>query len=339
MNKKLSTLIQYIVFLGGGVAMVWWQLSSMNGADKEQFYASLKSANYLLVIPIVAINLFSHLLRSYRWKLLMEPLSYMPKLSNVFCATMIGYMANSAVPRLGEVLKCTFLSKYEKLKVDNLVGTIIIERAFDLICFVAVVFITLAFQADVMGAYITERLNEIKGGGSIWSKVFVLCIIIALFISVYKLFIYLQRKYPNSVLAKKILSILQGLKNGLSSIKNLKKRPHFLAATLLMWFCYFLQIYLGFNAMKETSGLGAAAALAVLTSSTLAMIATPNGIGTFPLFVMQTLSFYAIAEPTGKAFGWLIWSVSTALIIVSGLISILAMPVINKNYLPPTSKE
>ena len=115
MVKKILSLLKYIVFLGGGLLLVWWQLHSMTDEQETQFINAFKSANYILVLPVVIINLLSHLSRSMRWKLLMEPLGYNPSLKNVFGATMVGYLANSAVPRLGEVLKCTLLAKYEKL--------------------------------------------------------------------------------------------------------------------------------------------------------------------------------------------------------------------------------
>ena len=42
-------------------------------------------------------------------------------------------MANMAVPRLGEVLKCTILAKYEKVPAEKIIGTIVAERAFDVV--------------------------------------------------------------------------------------------------------------------------------------------------------------------------------------------------------------
>ena len=115
MNKRLISILQYTVFLGAGIFLVWWQLKGMTAEQKSQFTSALRSANYWLIIPIVFMSLFSHLSRAYRWKLLLEPLEYYPKIKNVFAVTMVGYLANAAIPRLGEILKCTFLAKYENL--------------------------------------------------------------------------------------------------------------------------------------------------------------------------------------------------------------------------------
>src|SRR6185295_12831088 len=98
MPKRLFSILQYIIFLGGGIFLVWWQLKSMTIEEKNLFYEALKHANYWLLFPIVIMSLLSHLSRSMRWKLLMEPLDYDPKLKNVFAVTMIGYLVNAAIP-------------------------------------------------------------------------------------------------------------------------------------------------------------------------------------------------------------------------------------------------
>ena len=159
MGKKLFSILKYLFFLGGGLALVWWQLKGMKPEEKEEFYLALSNAEYWVAIPVVIMSLLSHLSRSLRWKILLEPLGYYPKLKNVFAVTMIGYLANSAVPRLGEVLKCTFLARYENLKVDKLVGTIILERIFDLICFVIFIGITILIQIELVGGFFEKQLD------------------------------------------------------------------------------------------------------------------------------------------------------------------------------------
>ena len=84
------------------------------------------------------------------------------------------------------------------------------------------------------------------------------------------------------------------------------------------------------KAMDATAHLGIKAACTVLSLSTLAMILTPGGIGSFPIFVANTLLFYHIANTNGAALGWLIWGVSTAIVIVAGLLSLVLLPYLNK---------
>ena len=329
MRKKILSSLQYIIFLGGGLLLVWWQLHGMTEQERIDFKHAITHANYVLVFPVVLMNLASHLVRSMRWKLLMQPLGFYPKLKNVFGVTMFGYLANSAVPRLGEVLKCTMLARYEKLKVDKLIGTIIIERTFDLVCYFILIVITVLIQINVIGGYVKDKLAKYAASTAlpIWAELIILLAAIFLIVFIFRKIFSL---YPNSKVLIKIKDFVAGIGKGIATVRILKQRRLFILYTLFIWAMYLLQIYTGFRAMESTAELGVKAACAVLSLSTLAMIVTPGGIGSFPIFVMQTLSIYGVASSQGKAFGWLIWGISTGLIIVAGLISLVLLPYINK---------
>src|SRR5205085_4539725 len=111
-------------------------------------------------IPATVMLLFSHFSRAVRWKILIEPLGYKPRLSNTFLAVMVGYWANLAVPRLGEVLKCTILGRYEKVPADKLIGTIVAERAIDVCSLVVIMLITVFSQYDLIGNFSKELFTK-----------------------------------------------------------------------------------------------------------------------------------------------------------------------------------
>jgi len=334
MRKRIFSIIQYIIFLGAGVFLVWWQLKSMTAAEKTEFYASFSNTNYWLMIPVVFMSLLSHLSRSMRWKLMMEPLNYRPSLRNVFAVTMVGYLANSAIPRLGEVLKCSLLARYEKLKIDKLFGIILVERTFDFFCYLVFIGITVLLQINLIGAYVSAKVNAMAAseGLPLWAK---LLMIIIFVISVIYTIRFLAKKFPHNKIFYKVNGFIRGVSDGFKTIKNLQKRGQFLAHTFFIWAMYLLQIYIGFSAMEGTAGLGIKAAFAVLALATLAMIATPGGIGSFPIFVMETLLIYSISSPVGKAFGWRIWGANTAIVIVAGVAALLLLPYFNKEQKQP----
>ncbi|MEJ7610939.1 MAG: lysylphosphatidylglycerol synthase transmembrane domain-containing protein [Ferruginibacter sp.] len=326
--KKLLSYLKYVIFLGGGLFLVWWQLHEMTPEQKILFNDALMQADYLLIIgdhhePAESSQ------PCHALKLLMEPLGYFPKLKNVFAVTMIGYLANGAVNRLGEVLKCTFLAKYEKLPADKLIGTILIERAFDLICYILFITLTVIIQLDVLGDFAMEKLRGIAHGGAIpfWAKGLIFISVIVLTVLTLK---FIFARYPQNRALLKIKNFIKGIGKGFAAIKTLKHRKLFIVHTLFIWSMYLLQIYLAFKAMEATAHLGIREACTVLSLSTLAMILTPGGIGSFPIFVMKTLLIYGIASSAGNALGWLIWGVSTGIIIVSGVVSLLILPYINK---------
>ena len=166
MKKKLLTALQYLLFLGFGIFLVWWSISKMDEKNWNECKEALKSAWYALFIPVFFILTASHISRAIRWKILMKPMGYNPTLLNTFFAVMIGYLANVAVPRLGEVLKCTILGKYEEVPPDKLVGTILVERAVDVFCLLLVFIIAIVTQAGIISEYARDTLqkNFFSGG-------------------------------------------------------------------------------------------------------------------------------------------------------------------------------
>lgn len=326
MHKKLFTILKYIFFLGLGIFFIWWQLKEMTAEDKEDFKNALLTANYWLIPIIVVMSLLSHLSRCLRWKILLEPMGYNPKLSNMFCSTMVGYLANSAVPRLGEVLKCTFLSRYEKIPIDKLIGTIVLERIFDLICFVAFIGFTIVIEWSAVSGFIKENMSKINNIN--WLKTTAILIMISFLVFVLtRLFI----KFKKNRFVQRLHYFILGFKDGLFTIKNLKRKKLFIIHTFIIWSLYLLQIYVGFSAMEQVAHLGIGSACVVLTLATFAMILTPGGIGAFPAAVMLVLAIYKIPEIYGQSFGWLMWGASTAIVIVTGFVCIMILPYINKN--------
>ncbi|MEO6490307.1 MAG: lysylphosphatidylglycerol synthase transmembrane domain-containing protein [Ferruginibacter sp.] len=329
MRKRFLSILQYVIFLGGGIFLVWWQLRSLTAKEEAAFLNAFDKANYWLIVPVTILILLSHLSRAMRWKLLMEPLGYDPATKNVFAVTLVGYFANAAFPRLGEILKCTFLARYEHLKVEKLVGTIIVEKAFDIICYIIFIGITIIIQIDRVGSYLQNKLTDIAilPGFPLWGTVLIALSVIFIFYLFLKL---LFRQFPGNKIVLKIKDFLKGIFEGFKSIRHLNHRRSFIIHTIFIWGAYLSQIYIAFYAMSGTEHLGIKAAFSVLTLATLSMILTPGGIGTFPLFIAETLIMYDIAKELGVAFGWLMWGISTGIIIIAGLIALLLLPYINK---------
>jgi hypothetical protein len=327
MPKRLISILQYAVFLGLGIFFIWWQFKDMTPEESAEFRNSFAKANYWLILPVILMSLLSHLSRSVRWKILMEPMGYKPSLKNTFSVTMVGYLANSAVPRLGEILKCTLLGRYEKIPAEKLIGTILLERTFDLICYAVFIAITVLIQIDVVGVFVQNEFGEIASskGLPVWA---VLLISVASIVVVIYLFRLLFKKFPGNKIIRKIIGFAKGMREGFLTIRHLKNKGWFIAHTIFIWTMYLLQIYIGFYAMGKTSHLGIGAACSVLSLATLAMIITPGGIGAFPVAVQKVLVLYNVQS---KSFGWLIWGVSTCIIVVVGFICLLLLPIINRN--------
>ncbi len=157
-SKSLKTVLQLTLFtaLGGGV--IWYMFAQMTADQRAQMTASIQHLRIGLLVPFVLITILSHWARARRWQLLLHPLGIRPTTINTLFSVLIGYLVNLVPPRAGEVAKCTVLARYEKVPADRMVGTIVAERAWDVVCLIIVIFGGLAWQASVMDAATRAKL-------------------------------------------------------------------------------------------------------------------------------------------------------------------------------------
>lgn len=325
MKKKTGLLLlQYIIFFGLSFALIYWQytkLTDKNITELKEALIQVKERSWI-IIPIIIIGFFSHFFRAMRWRIMLESLNIKPSVFNITAAVFIGYLTNLLIPRMGEVAKCTVLARYEEEPADKLIGTIVAERAFDMICLLLISVLTFLVQADIIGNYLSTLKAQMAG------KNLPLMLTIgigglALFIA---LLVWIYKRNKNN----KTGGFIKGMGEGLVVILKMKKRMQFLAYTVLIWCGYLSLIYIGFWALPATENLSWGAALSILVFGSIAMIITPGGLGAYPPIVKAVLAMlYAVKDSFGLAFGWIAWLVQTFIIIIFGLLSLLILPIYN----------
>jgi uncharacterized protein (TIRG00374 family) len=326
MNKRLSTFLQYLFFLGLGFGLIWYSSKDLTDNQITELTQSFSQTRYLYILPVIASLLLSHFHRALRWRLLMNPLGYAPGRGNTYLVVLIGYFFNLLVPRLGEVMKCTMLAKYEKIPADKLVGTIVAERAVDLICLVLVALIMLVTQFDLLGETALTGIKEAAKGGQPVKIILILSAIVAGLL----LIRFIVHRFAHIHIFAAIRKIGSGIWHGLTSIAKIRAKGWFLFHTFMIWMLYLVSIYLGFRAFPAVADLNFNASVAILVFGSLGMIATQGGIGAYQLAVQKTLLLYGITAVTGLAFGWVLWGAQTAIVIIAGVVSLLILPFINK---------
>jgi len=322
MKKTVFTLLQYAVFFGLGGLLIWWQYGKLTAEDKSQIMVAFSQvrSRVWLIAPILIIGFLSHYFRALRWKLLLEPVNLKPRTANVTFAVLVGYLVNLLVPRMGEVARCSVLARYEDEPVDKIVGTMVAERSFDLLCLILVSILTYVLQLKIANAYVADQLSRLHISGAV---IAIVVFFIILFIA---LIIFLYKKYK----ATRLGAIIKGLGDGVASIFRMKKRGAFLIYTFLIWFCYLSLIVIGFKAIDATRHLSWLAGLAMLVFGSLGMIVTPGGIGAYPIAIQGVLvNVYYINKNFALAFGWISWMVQTLIILLLGLLSLLLLPIYN----------
>ena len=331
MKKHFLSVLQYVFFAALAVFFVWLSVRGMDHEKWELLKKAMDRAHYWLLVPVFSLLLVAHWLRALRWRQLMEPMGYSPSRLNAFFAVMIGYFVNLGAPRLGEVIKCTILARYEKIPAQKLVGTIVAERAFDVICLMLVFGLTFVFQFDIVSSLVQDYIYPLfqnKNGQTAYRKIIFLAIALIVFLIVLKV---VFSRFGHINIVQKIKDILTGVWHGLISVRALKNKPLFFFYTIAIWVMYLLSTWCGFFAIDETSHLSLADALTVLAMGSVGMIVSPGGIGAYALLVMETVALYHIPkEPYGQALGWLLWFGQFLSFVIFGVISFILLPRVNR---------
>jgi len=331
LSPFIKNVLKFLLFLGIGAGLVYLIVRKITPKDWDNIKLAAANANYFWIVLSMILGAVSHLLRAVRWQMLIEPVDKKPGLANTFSAVMIGYMANYAVPRLGEVSRCGVLSRYEKTPFATLVGTVVVERGIDLLmmglCFV--VMISLSFNKvytivkDKATLIIESKLDSIKHINPVVLIVVAVVLVAGIWI------LYKKRNQLFGFASKFINNFLGGIK----SVGNLKRPFLFWFYSVAIWVMYLFMLYVCFFSFSETSHLSLADGLVVLTFATLGVIApVPGGIGAYQWLVISVLThIFFISQSVSFTLAWMAWGSQLALILILGVISLVLLPLINKN--------
>ena len=312
---NIKKVLKVILPLALGGFLVWYSLKDI---DTNEFIAYFKNANYWWISLGLFFGVLSHLSRAYRWKFMLEPLGFKPKFANSTMAVLVAYLVNLTIPRAGEASRAAVMANYEKIPFEKGFGTIVAERIADLIMMLTVITITLFVQFDFIWQLLTKNFDPLK----------IIILLFGLFIG----FIFFTRyiKKATSGIGLKIKTFITGLVEGVMSIFKMKNKWAFIFHTVFIWVMYILMFWATIPAIEGLS-VPLGAILIGFIAGGFAIAATNGGIGLYPVAVTGAFLLFGVPEDPSKAFGWIMWTAQTAMIIVFGGLAFLFLPIYNKN--------
>ncbi len=298
-----------------GVVLVWYSLSQISVSKLIQYF---KNADYFWIILGVSLGILSHVCRAYRWLFMAEPLGYRPKFANSFMAVYSAYLINLTIPRAGEVARASILATYEDVHFDKGFGTIVAERVADTLMLLLIIGIALVLEFEFIYSFFMEKFNPttLLIGGTI------------LLLIVLGLYFFIRRS--SSKFALKVKSFVKGLIEGALSIFKMKKKWAFIFYTVFIWVLYLSMFYVTTLALPELGNISLAGVLIGFILASFSIAATNGGIGSFPEAIVIAFTLFNISEDPSRAFGWIMWSSQTLVIIVLGGLSLIYLPIYNR---------
>jgi uncharacterized protein (TIRG00374 family) len=332
LKKILLQVLKISGFLALGVLLLFF---AFRGVAMDELSATLKRANFWWIGLSLVFGFLSYFSRARRWALLIEPLGFKPSFRNTYHALMIGYLSNFALPRLGEITRCVTLGKKEKIPVESLIGTVIIERVIDLAMLLMILLVLLISWMDKFGAFFSEQVVQpiqekfTAAFGGAW--VFWLLVAISLLIFVLLFYVF-RKKLSRFSLVRKVLDILRGILDGLKTIYKMERKWEFVLHSLLIWFLYIMMTWMVVFALEETSGLTFIDGMFMLVIGGLGMSAPVTaGFGAYHWITSRGLVFvYGLSLETGSAYAILAHESNSLLTILMGTISYMALMIYRK---------
>jgi glycosyltransferase 2 family protein len=324
MSLRPKTILYYLIIFGFTAFLIWFSLRGLNVSGDINKWSYLKQTwnsadkKWLLIMAVIA--LLSHLVRAERWRMLMVPAGFYPKLSHSFYSLMVGYFVNLVIPRGGEVSRCYNLYKLDGTPADMSFGTVVVERLVDLICLVLLIALCFLVESEKLFSFLTTLPFGIEGPRT---KLMILGIAAALVLVLVIVFRWLIKK--NQKFRDFILKTWNGFRQGLGTVFKLKNKGLFIFYSVLIWFLYFLTSYAVLQAFSSTSELGYGAVLSLFAIGSIAMAAPlPGGTGSYHVLVPQGLAFlYHVPISDAVAFTFIFHGWQTAIMVVGGAASLL----------------
>ena len=317
MSKGLKTYIKILLPIFVGIFCIFYSFRNISFIDFTKYFYAI---NYTWVFIGVFLGALSHISRSYRWKYLIEPLGYKLSFINSLLAVFSAYLINYTIPRAGDIARATMISKYEKIPLDKTLGTIVAERAVDVICILTIISTGLIIEYQK----ISEKIISLIEGKKI-STIFIYLATLVLAITI----IYLILK--NSKYYKSIFNFLSGIIQGLTVIFKMEKRIEFVLHSIFIWLMYILMFWATSMAFVELHEVAFYQFMISFSLAALSIMLSNGGIGIYPLAVEESLGWYGVQSTTGLAFGWVSWLSQTMMVIIFGGLSLFILPFINRN--------
>ena len=314
-TKKINLKNLLPIFIG--VFCIYYSFKDISFSEFKEYFTKI---NYLWVFVGIFLGALSHISRSYRWKFLIEPLGYKLGFINSILTVFSAYLINYTIPRAGDVARGTMISKYENIPFEKAIGTIVAERAVDVLSILIIIVIGLIIEFDK----ISNKLIGFVEKSDFSTVLLSLLIVVIVTATVY--FVIKRFKFY-----KKIKSFLSGLIDGITIIFKMKNRNQFIFHSIFIWLMYVLMFYFTSKAFVDLNQVTFFQLTISFTLAALSIMLSNGGIGIYPLAVEESLGWYGVQSATGLAFGWVMWLSQTLMVVIFGGLSLFVLPFINRS--------
>ncbi len=353
MNKKLKTALQFIVFLGTGVGILYLVYRKQNEAYQAEcalrgiseadcslwrkVLNDFATADFGWLAVVMGLFIISNISRAIRWNMLLRQLGRKPRLVNGFLTIILGYFANLGLPRIGELIRAGTMARYEDIPVEKVMGTVVVDRIADVLTILLVTSLALLLEYDRIWAWAS---TNIALADRIGSSQGLLLLLAGIGLTAIALLYFFRKPLARTKAGRKVRSIAAGFAEGLRTIAGLRQTGWFIFHSINIWLMYFLMTYVCFWAFEPTAHLPLIAGLTTFVFGGWGIvIPSPGGMGTYHFLAQTALGLYGI--PGDDGFSWAnisFFTIQLGCNVILGLASLVLLPIINQTHRVPKAE-
>lgn len=309
--------LKYILGIGLGLGLMYM---AFRDVDWKNLQDNLAVAHYEWLIVSLLCSLFSHFLRALRWKMLLDAAGHPVSIQKAYSALLVGYMANNAVPRLGEVARCSVLIQPAKIPFLSSAATVVVERAIDVICLALLILLALFLESEKILSYF-DNTGSGSGSGST-TKYYILTGIFVIGIIGLVILYFTKKKWENLPIAKKIMEIFNQVLQAATSVFHLKTPYLFWLYTILIWLFYTFVTYFALWSLEPTKDLSFGFSFILMIMGGIGMtMPVPGGLGPFHNAIIFTFGAFGYSRADGQILALLIHTPQFVMLVCTGAIS------------------
>ena len=267
--------------------------------EPAEIVYSLRHINYFWVIPNMIIVLLTMVIRSYRWKYLLQPIREYD-LGKLFPPVMIGFMANNILPvRLGEVVRAYSLGAKTNESRSSIFATVVIERIFDRLA--------LLFMFWLVFLYIPVPQSIKKFG--IFTFILNVIVIIALLVLKRKRDLLIKWTFRPlffvpAKLRERIEYIVRKFSDGLLIFGEYRALGLIVLWSLVLWLVIALSNYFIFMAFGLYPNVAASFILLFFVAAAVMLPSAPGFVGVFQAGVIGAFALMNSINIIGYEVTW-----------------------------------
>ncbi|MDR3261546.1 MAG: flippase-like domain-containing protein [Tannerella sp.] len=319
MSNKLGQILKIVIPLALGIVILYFLYAK---TDFNELWINILETNWVILTCSLIFGLSGNVIRGLRWNLLIKPLGYRPRKSNLIYAVLGNYAVNFALPRAGEIWRCGVVAKEEKIPFTKLIGTLLVDRLFDMVMVTLISLLAVFLNITVFH----KNMHEFDLPGFLVSPLFYFVLLILIVLSVVAL-IFFKENY----VVKKITHFVVSLWKDLLQIRYMTDKIRFVFYTFGIWISYFLYFFIACYAFEFTSGLGFAAGLFVFAVSSISMsIPSNGGLGPWQAAIVFGLCAFRIDVIQAKAFATVVFTFQSIWVVLCGLFGIAMFSIKNR---------